>query len=142
MRRVVELGLEEIAHRRGLSLYQYRPQGHRQLLPRRVTAPWIGDLPQGLDGPEQIDETAHDEELVALSTYHNHSFCLGVASCELKTQEIIFIALQSRVFYAQYRRSHSAKTVLVWTEIKQVDEIWVGHRNSPGQNGAEPKMAP
>ncbi|MDP6596335.1 MAG: hypothetical protein QGI86_10755 [Candidatus Poribacteria bacterium] len=81
------------AHRRGLNLYQYRPQGHRQLLPRRATAPWIGDLPQCPDGPQQIDGTAHDEEPVSMSTYHNPSFCLGMASCELKTQEIIFIAL-------------------------------------------------
>ena len=91
---------------------------------------------------------------MALSTYHNHSFCLGVASCELKTQEIIFIALQSSVFYAQSRRSHSAKTVLVWTEIKQVDEIRVGLRKVDSLpaavprgkvvmvgNGAGPKMA-
>jgi hypothetical protein len=153
---------------------------------------WIGDLLQRPDVPQQIDETAHGEESVALSTYHSPSFCLGVASCELKTQEVIFIALQSSVFHAQYRRplnarcgvlfsryilddqwlsfqttpsresgqvvpeeGHfygvhergraiglyaprnldawtprtSAKAVLVWTEIEQVDEIWIGqHR--------------
>ena len=64
---------------------------------------WIGDLLQRPNVPQQIDETAHGEEPVALSTYHSPSFCLGVASCELKTQEVIFIALQSSVFYAQYR---------------------------------------
>ncbi|MCY3667623.1 MAG: hypothetical protein OXH81_18310 [Gemmatimonadetes bacterium] len=151
--------------------------------------PWIGDLLQRPNVPQQIDETAHGEEPVALSTYHSPSFCLGVASCELKTQEVIFIALQSSVFYAQYRhpdsarcgvlfsryilddqwlsfqttpsrapgqvvpeeghfygvhergraiglyaprsldawtRRTSAKAVLVWTEIEQVDEIWIG----------------
>ena len=47
---------------------------------------WIADLLQRSDVPEQIDETAHGEETVALSTYHSPSFSLGVASCELKTQ--------------------------------------------------------
>ena len=150
---------------------------------------WIGDLLQRPNVPQQIDETAHGEEPVALSTYHSPSFSLGVASCELKTQEVIFIALQSSVFHAQYRladsarcgvlfsryilddqwlsfqttpsrapgqvvpeeghfygvhewgraiglyaprglnawtRRTSAKAVLVWTEIEQVDEIWIG----------------
>jgi hypothetical protein len=150
---------------------------------------WIGDLLQRPDVPQQIDETAHGEEPVALSTYHSPSFSLGVASCELKTQEVIFIALQSSVFHAQYRRPQSercgvlfsryilddqwlsfqttpsrepgqvvpeeghfygvhdqgraiglyaprnldawtrrtsAKAVLLWTEIEQVDEIWIG----------------
>lgn len=149
---------------------------------------WVGDLLQRPNAPQQIDETAHGEEPVALSTYHSPSFCLGVASCELKTQEIVFIALQSSVFHAQYRRPHgahgvlfsryilddqwlsfqttpsrapgqvvpeeghfygvhergraiglyaphgldawtrrtSAKAVLVWTEIEQIDEIWIG----------------
>ena len=150
---------------------------------------WIDDLLQRPNAPQQIDETAHGEEPVALSTYHSPSFSLGVASCELKTQEVIFIALQSSVFHAQYRhpdsarcgvlfsryvlddqwlsfqttpsrepgqvvpeeglfygvheRGHaiglyaprglnawtrrtSAKAVLVWTEIEQVDEIWIG----------------
>ena len=150
---------------------------------------WIDDLLQRPNVPQQIDETAHGEEPVALSTYHSPSFSLGVASCELKTQEVIFIALQSSVFHAQYRRSDSAhcgvffsryilddqwlsfqttpsrapgqvvpeeghfygvhergraiglyaphgldawtrrtsaKAVLVWTEIEQVDEIWIG----------------
>ena len=150
---------------------------------------WTSDLLLRPNVPQQIDETAHGEGPVALSTYHSPSFCLGVASCELKTQEIIFIALQSSVFYAQYRRPYgarcgvlfsryvlddqwlnfqttpsrepgqvvpeeghfygvhergrtiglyaprsldawtrrtSAKAVLVWTEIKQVDEIWIG----------------
>ena len=66
---------------------------------------WIGDLLQRPNVPQQIDETAHGEEPVALSTYHSPSFSLGVASCELKTQEVIFIALQSSVFHAQYQRS-------------------------------------
>ncbi|MEE2874170.1 MAG: hypothetical protein VX893_14810 [Candidatus Latescibacterota bacterium] len=150
---------------------------------------WIGDLLQRPDVPQQIDETAHGEEPVALSTYHSPSFSLGVASCELKTQEVIFIALQSCVFHAQYLRPDdapcgvlfsryilddqwlnfqttpsrepgqvvpeeghfygvhergraiglyaphgldawmrrtSAKAVLVWTEVEQVDEIWIG----------------
>ena len=150
---------------------------------------WIGDLIGRPDVPQQIDETAHGEEPVALSTYHSPSFSLGVASCELKTQEVIFIALQSCVFHAQYRRPDnapcgvlfsryilddqwlsfqttpsrepgqvvpeeghfygvhergraiglyaprgldawtrrtSAKAVLVWAEIEQVDEIWIG----------------
>ena len=41
---------------------------------------WIGDLLQRPDVPQQIDETAHGEGPVELSTYHSPSFCLGVAS--------------------------------------------------------------
>ena len=163
---------------------------------------WIGDLLQRPDVPQQIDETAHGEEPVALSTYHSPSFCLGVASCELKTQEVIFIALQSSVFYAQYRlpygarcgvlfsryilddqwlsfqttpsrepgqvvpeeghfygvhergraiglyaprgldawtRRTSAKAVLVWTEIEQVDEIWIGQHKVDSLPAAVPR---
>ena len=162
---------------------------------------WIGDLLQRPNVPQQIDETAHGEEPVALSTYHSPSFSLGVASCELKTQEVIFIALQSSVFYAQYQRPHSArsgvlfsryilddqwlsfqttpsrepgqvvpeeghfygvhergrtiglyaprgldawtrrtsaKAVLIWTEIKQVDEIWIGQHKVDALPAAVP----
>ena len=164
--------------------------------------PWIGDLLQRPNVPQQIDETAHGEEPVSLSTYHSPSFCLGVASCELKTQEVIFIALQSSVFYAQYRhpdsarcgvlfsryilddqwlsfqttpsrapghvvpeeghfygvhergraiglyaprgldawtRRTSAKAVLVWTEIEQVDEIWIGQHKVDSLPAAVPQ---
>lgn len=150
---------------------------------------WIGDLLDRPAAAHQVDETAHGEEPVALSTYHSPSFCLGVSTCELKTQEVIFIALQSNPFYAQYLRGsgqapgvlfsryllddewnsfqttpsrepgqvlpeqghfygvqeggraialyaprgldawtrhHSAKAVLVWTELEHIDEIWVG----------------
>ena len=163
---------------------------------------WIGDLLQRPNVPQQIDETAHGEEPVALSTYHSPSFCLGVASCELKTQEVIFIALQSSVFHAQYRlldgarcgvlfsryilddqwlsfqttpsrapgqvvaeeghfygvhergraiglyaprgldawtRRTSAKAVLVWTEIEQVDEIWIGQHKVDSLPAAVPQ---
>ena len=162
---------------------------------------WIGDLLQRPNVPQQIDETAHGEEPVALSTYHSPSFSLGVASCELKTQEVIFIALQSSVFHAQYRhpdsarcgvlfsryilddqwlsfqttpsrepgqvvpeeghfygvhergraiglyaprglnawtRRTSAKAVLVWTEIEQVDEIWIGQHKVDSPPAAVP----
>ena len=163
---------------------------------------WIGDLLQRPNVPQQIDETAHGEEPVALSTYHSPSFSLGVASCELKTQEVIFIALQSGVFHAQYRladsarcgvlfsryvlddqwlsfqttpsrapghvvpeeghfygvhergraiglyaprgldawtRRTSAKAVLVWTEIEQVDEIWIGQHKVDSLPAAVPR---
>lgn len=163
---------------------------------------WIGDLLQRPNVPQQIDETAHGEEPVALSTYHSPSFSLGVASCELKTQEVIFIALQSSVFHAQYRlsdsarcgvlfsryvlddqwlsfqttpsrepgqvvpeeghfygvheqgraiglyaprglnawtRRTSAKAVLVWTEIEQVDEIWIGQHKVDSLPTAVPR---
>jgi len=149
---------------------------------------WIADLIDRPAAEHQIDETAHGEEPVALSTYHSPSFCLGVSTCELKTQEVIFIALQSNAFYAQYQRGanqpsgvlfsryllddewnsfqttpsrepgqvlpeqghfygvqdrgraialyaprgldawtrhHSAKAVLVWSEIEHIDEIWI-----------------
>ncbi len=165
---------------------------------------WIGDLLQRPNVPQQIDETAHGQEPVALSTYHSPSFCLGVASCELKTQEVVFIARQSSVFHAQYRRpgsAHcgvlfsryilddqwlsfqttpsrppgqvipeeghfygvhergraiglyaprgldawtrrtSAKAVLVWTEIEQVDEIWIGQHKVDSLPAAVPKEA-
>ena len=163
---------------------------------------WVGDLLQRPNAPQQIDETAHGEEPVALSTYHSPSFSLGVASCELKTQEVIFIALQSSVFHAQYRRPDSvhcgvlfsryilddqwlsfqttpsrapghvvpeeghfygvhergraiglyaprglnawtrrtsAKAVLVWTEIEQVDEIWIGQHKVDSLPAAVPR---
>lgn len=151
---------------------------------------WIGELIDRPPTAHQIDETAHGEEPVALSTYHSPSFCLGVSTCELKTQEVIFIALQSNPFYAQYLRGsdkasgvlfsryllddewdsfqttpsrepgqvlpeqghfygvqdggraialyaprgldawtrhHSAKAVLLWTELAAIDEIWIGN---------------
>ena len=163
---------------------------------------WIGDLLQRPNVPQQIDETAHGEEPVVLSTYHSPSFCLGVASCELKTQEVVFIALQSSVFHAQYRladgvqcgvlfsryilddqwlsfqttpsrtpgqvvpeeghfygvhergraiglyaprgldawtRRTSAKAVLVWTEIAEVNEIWIGQHKVDSLPAAVPR---
>ncbi len=165
---------------------------------------WVGDLLQRPNAPQQIDETAHGEEPVALSTYHSPSFSLGVASCELKTQEVIFIALQSSVFHAQYQRPASgrcgvlfsryilddqwlsfqttpsrapgqvvaeeghfygvheqgraigvyaprgldawtrrtsAKAVLVWTEVAQVDEIWIGQHKVDSLPAAVPQGA-
>ncbi len=168
---------------------------------------WVEELLQRPSEPHQVDETASGEsagggtteggEPVALSTYHSPSFSLGVASCELKTQDVVFIAMQSSVFHAQFRRPDaprgaarsgprsgvlfsryvlddkwmsfqttpsrepgqvipeeghfygvhergrtiglyaprgldawtrrsSAKAVLVWSDIEQVDEIWIG----------------
>ena len=166
---------------------------------------WINDLLERPDLPQQIDETAHGEEPVALSTYHSSSFSLGVASCELKTQEVVFIALQSCVFHAQYRRPQharcgvlfsryvlddqwlsfqttpsrepgqvvpeeglfygvhqqgraiglyaprgldawtrrtSAKAVLVWTEIDEIDEIWIGAQKVDSLPTAVPRGEP
>ena len=93
---------------------------------------WINDLLLRPDVPQQIDETAHGEEPVALSTYHSPSFSLGVASCELKTQEIVFIALQSSVFHAQYRRSHGAPGVLFSRYI--LDDQWLRFETTPSRS--------
>ena len=93
---------------------------------------WIGDLLQRPDVPQQIDETAHGEEPVALSTYHSPSFCLGVASCELKTQEVIFIALQSSVFYAQYRLSHGARCGVLFSRYI-LDDQWLSFQTTPSR---------
>jgi len=93
---------------------------------------WIGDLLQRPDVPEQIDETAHGEEPVALSTYHSPSFSLGVASCELKTQEVIFIALQSCVFHAQYRRPDSARSGVLFSRYI-LDDQWLSFQTTPSR---------
>ena len=93
---------------------------------------WIGDLLKRPDVPQQIDETAHGEEPVALSTYHSPSFCLGVASCELKTQEVIFIALQSSVFYAQYRRPPSARCGMLFSRYI-LDDQWLSFQTTPSR---------
>ena len=93
---------------------------------------WISDLLQRPNVPQQIDETAHGEGPVALSTYHSPSFCLGVASCELKTQEVIFIALQSNVFYAQYRRPHSASCGVLFSRYI-LDDQWLSFQTTPSR---------
>ena len=93
---------------------------------------WIADLLQRSDVPEQIDETAHGEEPVALSTYHSPSFSLGVASCELKTQQIIFIALQSNVFFAQYRRPDNARCGVLFSRYI-LDDQWLNFQTTPSR---------
>ncbi len=93
---------------------------------------WIGDLLQRPNVPQQIDETAHGEEPVALSTYHSPSFSLGVASCELKTQEVIFIALQSSVFHAQYRLSDSARCGVLFSRYI-LDDQWLSFQTTPSR---------
>ena len=93
---------------------------------------WIGDLLQRPNAPQQIDETAHGEEPVALSTYHSPSFSLGVASCELKTQEVIFIALQSSVFHAQYRLSDSARCGVLFSRYI-LDDQWLSFQTTPSR---------
>ena len=91
---------------------------------------WIGDLLQRPNVPQQIDETAHGEEPVALSTYHSPSFSLGVASCELKTQEVIFIALQSSVFHAQYQRPHGDRCGVLFSRYV-LDDQWLSFQTTP-----------
>ena len=93
---------------------------------------WIGELLQRPNVPQQIDETAHGEEPVALSTYHSPSFCLGVASCELKTQEVIFIALQSSVFHAQYRLPDSASCGVLFSRYI-LDDQWLSFQTTPSR---------
>ncbi len=93
---------------------------------------WIGDLLQRPNVPQQIDETAHGEEPVVLSTYHSPSFCLGVASCELKTQEVIFIALQSSVFHAQYRRADGAPCGVLFSRYI-LDDQWLSFQTTPSR---------
>ena len=93
---------------------------------------WIGDLLQRPNVPQQIDETAHGEEPVALSTYHSPSFCLGVASCELKTQEVIFIALQSSVFHAQYRLPDGARCGVLFSRYV-LDDQWLSFQTTPSR---------
>ncbi len=93
---------------------------------------WIGDL---LDRPateHQVDETAHGEEPVALSTYHSPSFCLGVSTCELKTQEVIFIALQSNAFYAQYRRGSNLPSGALFSRYL-LDDEWDSFQTTPSR---------
>ncbi len=97
---------------------------------------WIGDLLQRPDVPQQIDETAHGEEPVALSTYHSPSFCLGVASCELKTQEVIFIALQSSVFHAQYRRPLNARCGVLFSRYI-LDDQWLSFQTTPSRESGQ-----
>ena len=93
---------------------------------------WIGDLLQRPNVPQQIDETAHGEEPVALSTYHSPSFSLGVASCELKTQEVIFIALQSSVFHAQYQCPDSARCGVLFSRYI-LDDQWLSFQTTPSR---------
>jgi hypothetical protein len=93
---------------------------------------WIGDLLQRPDVPQQIDETAHGEEPVALSTYHSPSFSLGVASCELKTQEVIFIALQSCVFHAQYKHPESGRSGVLFSRYI-LDDQWLSFQTTPSR---------
>ena len=152
---------------------------------------WVGDLLQRSNVPQQIDETAHGEEPVALSTYHSPSFSSGrgllrtedpgshlyrpaavqrisrpvpssrivpAAACSFRViysttsgsasrrrrsrapgqvvpEEGYFYGVHERGraigLYAPrgldaWTRRTSAKAVLVWTEIAQVDEIWIG----------------
>ena len=164
---------------------------------------WIGDLLQRPNVPQQIDETAHGEEPVALSTYHSPSFCLGRgllrtedpgshlyrpavqrilravpalldrARCGvlfsryiLDDQWLSFQTTPSRApgqvvpeeghFYGVHERGRaiglyaprgldawtrrtSAKAVLVWTEIEQVDEIWIGQHKVDSLPAAVPQ---
>ena len=93
---------------------------------------WVGDLLQRPNVPQQIDETAHGEEPVALSTYHSPSFSLGVASCELKTQEVIFIALQSSVFHAQYRLPDSVRCGVLFSRYV-LDDQWLSFQTTPSR---------
>ena len=97
---------------------------------------WIGDLLQRPDVPQQIDETAHGEEPVALSTYHSPSFSLGVASCELKTQDVIFIALQSSVFHAQYRRPSSQRCGVLFSRYI-LDDQWLSFQTTPSREAGQ-----
>lgn len=94
--------------------------------------PWLDSL---LDRPtvaHQVDETAHGEEPVSLSTYHSPSFALGVASCELKTQEIIFIALQSCVFHAQYQRGPGVRPGVLFSRYV-LDDQWLSFQTTPSR---------
>ena len=90
-------------------------------------------MPEGL--LSLLDNRAHPCEIaesapgpVQLNTYHGDSFSLGVASQELKTQSIIFIALQSNVCYGQTLRPG------IFFSRYLLDDKWVGDfRTTPSR---------
>ena len=56
-----------------------------------------------------------------------------MASCELKTQEVIFIALQSSVFHAQYQRSQIATRCGVLFSRYILDDQWLSFQTTPSR---------
>ncbi|MFT5089359.1 MAG: hypothetical protein ACI8PG_003728 [Planctomycetota bacterium] len=97
---------------------------------------WIGELIDRPATEHQVDETAHGEEPVALSTYHSPSFCLGVSTCELKTQEVIFIALQSNAFYAQYQRGPNQSSGVLFSRYL-LDDEWNSFQTTPSRESGQ-----
>ena len=95
-------------------------------------------MPEGL--LSLLDNRAHPCEIaesapgpVQLNTYHGDSFSLGVASQELKTQSIIFIALQSNVCYGQFLRPSIDRPGIFFSRYL-LDDKWVGDfRTTPSR---------
>ncbi|MEE3233307.1 MAG: hypothetical protein VX294_04010 [Candidatus Latescibacterota bacterium] len=94
---------------------------------------WVKSILQRPNKTEQIDETAHGLHPVAISTYHSPSFTLGVASSELKTQDIIFIALQSCVFHTQFLRPKIDCDGVVFSRYI-LDDKWLNFQTTPSRD--------
>ena len=119
----------------------YRPAAFGQTPPEiDEFRAWVeaGLLPEGL--LSLLDNRAHPCEIaesapgpVQLNTYHGDSFSLGVASQELKTQSIIFIALQSNVCYGQFLRPGIDRPGIFFSRYL-LDDKWVGDfRTTPSR---------
>lgn len=103
---------------------------------------WIDDgtLPEWLSTVLEIRpshfrvyETAGAKDKVAISTYHSPVFDFGVASQELTTQSIRFIALQSNVCIAHYTRPDGQPPGLMLSRYL-TDDHWVGdYRQTPSR---------
>ncbi|NKB72625.1 MAG: hypothetical protein GKR89_36600 [Candidatus Latescibacteria bacterium] len=92
---------------------------------------WLAPFARQRPTPLQLRETAAGP--VALTTYHTPSISLGIASAQLQTQDIIFIARQSNVFFAHYHRPGQDRPGLFFSRYL-LDDKWLGDfRTTPSR---------
>ncbi len=97
---------------------------------------WLSTVLEIRPSHYRVNETADHKNKVAISTYHSPVFDFGIASQELTTQSIRFIALQSNVCIAHYTRPHDRPPGLFLSRYL-TDDHWVGDfRQTPSRSAS------
>lgn len=108
----------------------------RQWLEDGILPDWLSNVLDIRPSHFRVNETADARNKVAISTYHTPVSDFGIASQELTSQSIRFIALQSNVCIAHYTRPDGEPPGLFVSRYL-VDDHWVGDfRQTPSRSAS------
>ena len=105
-----------------------------QLIADGKVPSWLQTVRKHRPTPMMVTETSDAAAGVAISSYLDSEFSIGVATQELATQSNRFISNQSNVFAIHYSRKNQAKPGVVFSRYL-IDDKWLGdYRTTPSRS--------